>query len=255
MSFDSVPAQAYDRFMGRYSRLLSPQLADLAGVAAGERALDVGCGTGALTAELAARLGESSVAAVDPAPAFVEATKQRHSGAEVVQAKAEKLPFGDNTFDVALAQLVVHFMPDPVVGLSEMGRVTRDGGVVAACVWDFTGGRSPLSLFWRVAGELDPGLFDESERAGTSEGDLERLFGEAGFADVVGSTLEVSMEHSGFDEWWQPYTAGVGPAGEYLARADADRRDHIRERCRAELPDGPFTVTAVAWAARGIVPA
>ncbi|WP_193509271.1 class I SAM-dependent methyltransferase [Cryobacterium sp. BB736] len=255
MSFDTVAADAYDRFMGRYSRLLSPQLADFAGVAAGQRALDVGCGTGALTAELSARLGEDAVAAIDPAPRFVEATQQRHPGAKVVQARAEDLPFGDDAFDVALAQLVVHFMRNPVVGLSEMRRVTRQGGVVAACVWDFTGGRSPLSLFWRVAGETDPGLFDESERAGTSEGDLERLFGAAGFADIVGSALEVSMEHAGFDEWWQPYTAGVGPAGEYLARADADRRDHIRERCRAELPDGPFTVTAVAWAARGTVPA
>ncbi len=246
-----MSAQAYDSFMGRYSRMLSPQLADLAGVTTSQRALDVGCGTGALTTELAERLGESAVAAVDPSSGFVEATRQRHPGAEVVQASAEALPFGNGFFDVTLAQLVVHFMPDPVAGLAEMRRVTREGGVVAACVWDFAGRRSPLSLFWRVASETDPGLVDESERAGTREGDLERLFGEAGLGDVVGAALEVSMEHAGFDEWWQPYTAGVGPAGEYLARADADRRDHIRERCRAELPDGPFTVTAVAWAARG----
>src|SRR5687768_9158867 len=153
MSFD-VAADAYDQFMGRYSRLLSPQLADLAGVQHGQRVLDVGCGPGALTAELVARLGPAAVSAVDPSEPFVAAARARHPGVDVSQASAEDLPFPDGGFDAALAQLVVHFMTDPVAGLTEMARVTRRDGVVVACVWDHAGGLGPLGLFWRAAHAL-----------------------------------------------------------------------------------------------------
>ena len=156
VSFD-VAAEAYDRFMGRYSRLLSPQLADLAGVRGGQRVLDVGCGPGALTAELVARLGAASVAAVDPSQSFVAAIRTRFPGVDVHEAPAERLPFADGAFDAAIAQLVVHFMSDPVAGLTEMARVVRRDGVVAACVWDHAGQHGPLSLFWQAAREIDPG--------------------------------------------------------------------------------------------------
>ena len=142
MTFD-VRADAYDRFMGRYSTPLAPQFADLAGVAAGQRVLDVGCGPGALTTELVRRLGGDAVSAVDPSEPFVAAIQQRQPGVTVRQAAAEQLPFPDRTFDAALAQLVVHFMTDPVAGLREMARVTRPGGVVAVCVWDNAGGKGP----------------------------------------------------------------------------------------------------------------
>src|ERR687898_2831921 len=155
MSF-TVAADAYDRFMGRYSVPLAPRLADFAGVAPGQRVLDVGCGPGALTAELATRLGADAVSAVDPSEPFVAAARERHPGVSVQRAAAEQLPFEDQAFDAALAQLVVHFMADPVVGLREMARVTRKGGFVAACVWDLAGGTAPLSLFWESARELDP---------------------------------------------------------------------------------------------------
>ena len=146
-----MAADAYDRYMGKYSVLLSPQLADFAGVRSGKRVLDVGCGPGALTAELVARVGTSAVAAVDPSESFVAAARQRNPGVEVLQASAERLPFPARTFDAAIAQLVVHFMPDPTRGLAEMARVTRHNGVIAACVWDHGGGQGPLSLFWRPA--------------------------------------------------------------------------------------------------------
>ena len=152
----AVPADAYDRFMGRYSVHLSAQLADLAGVTAGQRVLDVGCGPGALTTELVERLGAASVAAVDPSESFVAAARARLPDVDIRQSSAEQLPFPDDEFDAALAQLVVHFMADPVAGLAEMRRVTRPGGVVAACVWDHAGGRGPLSPFWEAAHELDP---------------------------------------------------------------------------------------------------
>ena len=251
MTFD-VAAEAYDRFMGRYSAPLSPQLADLATVSDGQRALDVGCGPGALTAELARRLGPEAVSAVDPSEPFVAAARARNPGVDVRRASAEHLPFPDRTFDTTLAQLVVHFMSDPVAGLAEMARVTREGGVVAACVWDHAGGHGPLSYFWRAARELDPGLDDESQLAGTREGHLAELFRAAGLHEIRDAVLSVSLEHPTFDEWWEPFTLGVGPAGAYAAGLDAERRAELRERCRRLLPTAPFVLTARAWAARGL---
>ena len=251
MSF-AVGADLYDRFMGRYAVPLAPGFADLAAVDAGRRVLDVGCGPGALTAELVRRLGPSAVSAVDPSEPFVAAARQRHPGVDVQRATAEELPFEDRVFDAALAQLVVHFMTRPVEGLREMARVTRKDGVVAASVWDHAGGQGPLSLYWQAVRELDPDVEDESQLAGAGEGDLGLLFREAGLREIEESTLSVSVEHPSFEEWWEPYTLGVGPAGVYVAGLDAERQARLRERCRAMLPPPPFTVTAVAWAARGL---
>ena len=251
MSF-VVAADAYDRFMGRYSVPLAPPLADFAGVAAGQRVLDVGSGPGALTTELVTRLGADAVSAVDPSEPFVAAAKERHPGVDVQRAAAEQLPFRDRAFDAALAQLVVHFMADPVAGLREMGRVTRERGVVAACVWDHGGGQGPLSTFWEAARELDPKAQDESKLAGSGEGQLTKLFRAAGLDDVEETALPVSVEHPSFEDWWEPYTLGVGPAGGYAAGLDSERQAELRERCREKLPDAPFVLTSRAWAARGL---
>lgn len=250
MSF-SVGADAYDRFMGRYSVPLASQLADFATIAVGQRALDVGCGPGALTGELVRRLGADAVSAVDPSEPFVAAAQQRHPGVRVQRAAAEQLPFEDRTFDAALAQLVVHFMAEPVRGLREMTRVTREDGVVAACVWDHAGGRGPLGAFWQAARELDPDAEDESELAGTREGHLAELFRAAGLHGVEEGVLSVDVQHPSFEEWWQPFTLGVGPAGSYAAGLEAGRQAQLRDRCRELLPAAPFVVTARAWAARG----
>lgn len=254
VSFE-VAADAYDRFMGRYSRHLSAQMADLAGLVAGQRALDVGCGPGALTGELAARLGPSNVAAVDPSASFVSAARARHPGVRVEQAGAEELPFAAGEFDATLAQLVVHFMTDPVGGLVEMARVTRPGGVVVASVWDHAGGQGPLGVFWRAVRQLDPGGIDESGLPGARQGHLGELFAQASLLGIEETTLAANVEHTTFDEWWQPFSAGVGPAGAYVAGLDAGARAELRELCRAMLPAPPFTVTALAWAARGRVAA
>lgn len=252
MSFD-VAAEAYDRFMGRYSRLLAPQLADLAGLKPGLRVLDVGCGPGALTAELVDRLGAEAVTAVDPSVPFVEAARARHPGVDVHLGVAEELPFEADAFDAALAQLVVHFMADPIGGLTEMRRVTRPGGVVVACVWDFAGGGAPLSLFWAVARELHPGALDESRLAGAREAHLRELFAAAGLREVEETALSVEREHAGFDEWWEPYTGGVGPAGSFVRTLAPAQQDELRDRCREMLPEGPFVLVSRAWAALGRV--
>lgn len=252
MSFD-VAAESYDRFMGRYSRGLSAQLADLAGVSAGQRVLDVGCGPGALTGELVARVGPANVAGVDPSAPFVHAARERHPGVDIRQASAAALPFPTAGFDAALAQLVIHFLPDPVAGIREMARVARPGGVIAACVWDHASDRGPLGVYWHAARSLDPDVRDESILPGVREGDLLELFGAAGLRDVRQTTIETSVVHPTFEEWWEPFTAGVGPAGAYVATLDGAGRETLRARCRAALPEEPFTITARAWAAVGRV--
>jgi SAM-dependent methyltransferase len=251
MSFD-VDASAYDSFMGRYSVPLAPELADLAGVTAGQRVLDVGAGTGALTGELVARLGTSSVAAADPSPPFVAAIRDRYPEVDVHQAPAEQLPFPDDSFDASLAQLVVQFMSDPVAGLTEMVRVTRPGGVVAACVWDHGGGRGPLSPLWNAARDLEPDVNDESAAVGVREGQLTEVFTAAGLHRVEESSIGVDVEHPTFEDWWEPFTLGVGPAGAYVAGLSEDARIRLREHLRGVLPEAPFILTARAWAARGL---
>jgi SAM-dependent methyltransferase len=250
MSF-TVP-EAYDRFMGRYSAPLSPQLVELAGVEVGQRVLDVGCGTGALTAELVMRLGPEGVSAVDPSMPFVDAVRARYPGVDVRCASAESLPSPDGTFDATLAQLVVHFMSDPVTGLSEMRRVTRHGGVVAASVWDHATGEGPLRDFWDAARQLDPDVHDESHLPGVREGHLGDLLRAAGAGEVEETELEVTVEHQSFEDWWEPITLGVGPAGSYTASLSPEAKLRLREAARERMPSGPFPLTARAWAVRGI---
>ena len=251
MSFD-VAAESYDRFMGGWSRQLSPLLADLAGIGPGQRVLDVGSGPGSLTAELVARVGAGNVTAIDPSEPFVEAARARNPGVDVRHGSAEALPFAEGTFDAALAQLVVHFMTDPLAGVTEMARVTREGGVVVACVWDFGGDRGPLGPFWPAARELDPDVDDESHRAGARRGHLVELFERAGLRDVREADLEVGRGYPDFDEWWVTFTRGVGPAGGFYASLDLERRAALEARCREMLPAGSFTLAAHAWAARGV---
>jgi SAM-dependent methyltransferase len=246
MTFD-VPADAYVRYMGRYSAPLAEQFVDLVGVRRGQRVLDVGCGPGVLTAPLVERCGADSVAAVDPSPPFVAAARERFARVDVREATAEALPFDDDTFDVALAQLVVHFMADPVAGLREMGRVTRPGGVVSASVWDNAGETGPMQVFWRAAEEADPDAHDEGRMPGSREGHLAELATEAGLTVVRSTSLTVSVHFSSFEEWWAPYLLGVGPAGSYVAGLDPELRSRVEASCRSRFPDGEFEQGGTAW--------
>jgi SAM-dependent methyltransferase len=251
-----APAEHYDRFMGRYGTDLAPAFADAAGVASGMRALDVGCGPGALTAELSDRLGARSVAAVDPAPQFAAACRERNPGADVREGPAEELPWDDGSFDVTVASLVIGFMTDPDRGVREMARVTRAGGAVAACMWDLAGGgMTMLRLFWTAVRRVDPNVESEEPRAGTAEGDIEERFVGAGLEDVTGGALVARADYSGFDDFWEPFTLAVGPAGKHLSSMPDEQQDAVRETCRAELPEeGSFSLDARAWFARGAVP-
>ena len=250
MSFD-VAADAYFRFMGRFAEPLADEFVEYAGVRTGQRVLDVGCGPGALTARLVDRVGVDSVAAVEPSAPFVDAVAQRLPGIDVRRASAEDLPFADEAFDAALAQLVVHFMADPVAGLREMARVTRPSGTVAACVWDHAGGTGPLTLFWAGVHDVDPDAPDGANLAGSREGHLVELFEEAGLGDIAPGALSVTLHFATFDDWWEPFTLGVGPAGEYVAGLDDDERRAVRAACARHLPPAPFDHTATAWSARG----
>ena len=247
MSFD-VSADAYMRFIGRYSEPLAVLFADLAEVGPGQRVLDVGCGPGALTAELVRRAGAKAVSAVEPSESFVAAVRERLPGTDIRKSVAERLPFADDAFDAAMAQLVVHFMADPVLGLREMGRVTRPGGTVAACVWDHAGSRGPLTAFWQAVRELDPAADDESGLAGVREGHLAELFGQAGLGRIEDTTLTVAARYASFGQWWESFNFGVGPAGAYVASLDQEHRTALRERCRRLLPADPIEISGTAWA-------
>lgn len=249
VTFD-VAADSYSRFMGRFSEPLAVRFAEVAEVLAGQRVLDVGCGPGALTARLVERLGSGAVSAIDPSASFVSALRARFPDIDVRRGVAEQLPFPDDSFDIVLAQLVVHFMTDPVAGLREMARVTRPGGLVAACVWDHAGGGGPLAAFWQAVHDVDPHARDESGLAGAREGHLAQLCDAAGLTHIEPTSLTVTVRFATFADWWEPFTLGVGPAGACVAQMDQARRDVLQARCAELLPPAPFDVAASAWCVR-----
>jgi SAM-dependent methyltransferase len=250
-----VSGEVYDRFMGRYSAPLAVELADAAGVDAGQQVLDVGCGPGALTAELRRRLGADRVTAVDPSEPFVEACRQRNPGVDVRLGRAEELPFADAAFDTALACLVLHFVTDPTATAHELHRVVRPGGTVAACVWDVEG-MTMLRVFGEAARATDPDAPPGSyPRAFGRKGEIADLFRSVGLEDIADGALDVETTYADYDEFWQPFTFGTGPAGAYVVSLDADRQKRLREEMRTRLghPAGPFTLPARAWYATGRV--
>lgn len=249
---------SYDSFMGRYSLRLAPRFADFAGIESGQSALDVGCGPGALTGELVHRLGASQVAACDPSPSFVAACLARNPGVEVVDGRAESLPFEANRFDRVLAQLVLHFVADPELAAAEMSRVLRPGGRASACVWDFSGGMEMLSQFWLVVLGLDPDAPDhERDLRFGREGEIAALFARAGFVDVIEDKLSVQVAYVDFDELWAGFLAGIGPAGSYVVSLEDRARQRLRHRFLEALgsPTSAFSLSAVAIAASGRKPA
>lgn len=254
-----TPAEAYDGHIGRYSHELAGALIAAAGLRPGHRALDVGCGPGALTSELVALLGAAQVAAVDPSVPFAEACGRRLPGVRVEVASADALPFEDAAFDDTLAQLVVNFMTDPPAGVREMQRVTRPGGTVSAAVWDYAGEMTLLRRFWDAAVALDPSAADRDEgrcMPFCTVDELGALWSTAGLADVHVRPAVVAAGYDDFEDLWQPLELGVGPSGAYATSLPAERRTALKAEVRRRLGvgDAPFRLTARAWIATGRVP-
>lgn len=255
-----VPVDAYDRHVGRYSGQLASALIAFSDIGSRMRALDVGCGPGALTAALAERVGPANVCGIDPSDVFVDACRARLPGVEVRSAAAERLPFADSVFDAALSQLVVNFMDDAETGVAEMARVTRPGGMVISCVWDYAGEMTLLRAFWDAVRSVDP------ERAAASdegvvmrwcaEGELAELWRTAGLRDVRFGPLVVRASYAGFEDLWSPFLAGIGPSGAFCTSLDDEPRAALHDAYRAQLAvgDEPFELTARAWATAGRVP-
>ena len=254
-----APAEVYDRFVGRYSPALARAMCKAAEVQAGQRALDVGCGSGALVEVLAGVLGAENVAGIDPSEPFVEATRARVPGARIVVGSAESLPFADGEFDATLSQLVVNFLTDPEQALREMSRVTRKGGVVAGCVWDYGGEMTMLRTFWDAAAALDPERVEPLMETYTMRfarpDELEELWRGSGLGDVEVAAIVVEASYDDFEDLWSPFPTGVGPAGAYAASLGGEAQAALRDEFSRRLgdPEGPFTLSARAWRAVGRV--
>jgi SAM-dependent methyltransferase len=244
--------EAYARHVGRYGAGLASALCDATGVTTGDSALDVGCGPGVLAAELARRLGAERVAGVEPSAPFLEAARAAVPGADLRSGRAEELPFADDSFDVVLSQLVVNFMEDAPRGVAELARVARR--TVASAVWDYAGEMTMLRAFWDAALEVDPGAPDEGRTMRyCSPAELRALWEAAGLARVATGELRVSADYAGFDDFWTPFTTGLGPSGAYLASLGDEQREAFRAACFRRLgePEGAFTLAARAWFVRG----
>ncbi|MDX6615470.1 MAG: hypothetical protein QOD60_561 [Solirubrobacterales bacterium] len=254
----AAPAESYDDFMGRYSRALAPPFARFASISPGLRVLDVGAGPGALTEVFAEVVGAASVAAAEPSAQFAEACAERVPGADVRQTSGEALPWGADSFDVAAAQLVLNFMKDADQGVEEMQRVVKPGGTVATCIWDTGGGMEMLRAFWEAAIALNPSAPAEGARARFGvPGELRALFATAALEDVVVEPIDVEGAYEDFDDFWRPFTGGVGPAGSYCVSLTDEAQGALREECRMRLnkKSGPFRLGARSWAIRGRKPA
>jgi SAM-dependent methyltransferase len=252
-------AEAYDRHIGRYGPALARALIEATNVSAGQRALDVGCGPGALTEVLSEVLGADRVTAIDPSEPFVEACARRLPAVDVRAGSAEALPFSDHSFDVTLAQLVVNFMSDPRAGVGEMRRVTRPGGAVAAAVWDYAGEMTLLRRFWDAAVSLDPDAADRDEGRSMpycTPQELEGLWRNAGLREPAVSALVVDAQYGGFDDLWQSLEHGAGPSTAYATSVPHEHRARLRDELRRRLGVGeePFQLTARAWGVIGTAP-
>jgi len=251
---------AYERYIGRWSRAVAPAFLDWLAAPPRQRWLDVGCGTGALTAAIAGRCAPAALAAVEPSDGFRAAARRNLDGrAEVLAGSATALPLADAAVDVVVSGLVLNFVPDPRAGLVEMARVARPGGTIAAYVWDYAGRMDYLRAFWDAAGALDPAAraLDEGVRFPMCRPEaLTAAFAAAGLGDVATTAIDVPARFATFEDAWQPFLGGQGPAPSYVASLDPAARERLGDALRARWPaaaDGSIELLARAWAARGTV--
>lgn len=263
-TFVTRGADKYDAYMGRWSRRLAPLFLDFAGLAAGERVLDVGCGTGSLTFVLPGRADIAAVEAVDLQEPFIEAARERNSDPRITFRKGDacNLEFPDGQFDRALSLLVLHFVSDAQRAVAEMRRVVRPGGVAAATVWDNFGGQPAIRMFWDTVAAIEPRALERRNasliRPMTRAGELGSAFAKAGFTDIAETMLTIQMEFANFDDYWTPMLTGQGTHAEFLASLPDTTRDAIIAAVRTGYlcghADGPRSFVSTAWAVRGAVP-
>jgi SAM-dependent methyltransferase len=257
-----VAGDFYEPYVGRWSRRVAAGLLDWLRLPAGLAWLDVGCGTGALTATILEKADPASIVGIDPSAGFLEHARARIPDARVSfqVADAQALPFGDDAFDVAASALVLNFVPQPARAVAEMARAVRPAGTVAAYVWDYAGRMELMRHFWDAAAALDPRAveLDEGRRFPLCQPEpLAELFTRAGLQSVVGVAIDVTTPFRDFDDYWTPFLGGQGPAPGYAMSLSEDERMRLRERLRAALPrraDGAIELTARAWAVRGRAP-
>ena len=251
---------AYDRHVGRYGPELASEMVRVTGVRPGHRALDVGCGTGALTVTLAEVLGAGNVAAIDPSERFVAATRARLPAADLRVGVGEELPWGDGEFDAVLAQLVVDGMSDARRGAAEMRRVARPGGAISACIWDFDNGMALLRAVWDSALDVDADLarsFGADKRNPYSRPrEIEELWRTTGLEGVELGQIEAGADYADFDDLWYPFANGVGNLGRFHEALDEGARERFKRGAAERLgsPSGPLRLTATAWYVRGTAP-
>ena len=248
----------YERFMGRWSRLLATELIAFAGVKDGERVLDVGTGTGALAAALVKSAPGAQVVGIDPSAGFIAyAQKDVGPRARFEVGDAQALKFTDASFDAAMALLVMNFVPDHAKAALEMRRVTRPGGTVSACVWDYDAGMQMLRYFWDEVVALDPAMAAKDERNMklSRQGQLGDLWKKAGLVNVEEKALTIDQRYSSFHDYWEPFLKGAGPGGAYVVSLPEPKRQQLEDRMRARLlkngQDAPFTLKARAWCVKG----
>jgi SAM-dependent methyltransferase len=249
-------SDGYERFMGRWSRRLAPLFVTFAGVTEGDRVLDVGSGTGAL-AVTAAAIESVQVTGIERSPAYVRyaGDNAEADGVRFEIGDAMSLPFSDDAFDRTLSMLVLNFVPDPAAALRQMIRVTRPGGVVAAAVWDYGDGMQMLRTFWGYAVALDPDAAPRDERHMPLciRGALADLWRTHGLRDIDEQPLTIDMAFASFDDYWQPFLCGQGPAGVYVSSLSASARDALEATLRERLGVDGLALRARAWAVRGVV--
>jgi SAM-dependent methyltransferase len=262
--FHAKNAAVYEQLMGRWSRRLASPFLEFAGLEAGERVLDVGCGTGSLTFTIPRVADVSHVEGIDYSEPYVEAARERNTDSRVTISRGDAcaLAFPESAFDRALALLVLHFIPETEQAVREMSRVTRPGGTVAAAVWDSYGGMPYQRMFWDTAVALDPDAAaaraESYFKPMTRPGEIGALWRKVGLDEVSETSITIRMDYLSFEDFWRPYADGEGPLGQYVTRLDGDKRTAFERNLRAAYeagePDGPRSFAATAWACRGIVP-
>jgi SAM-dependent methyltransferase len=261
-TFNARDADEYERSMGRWSRRLAPGVIAFASIAGAHRVLDVGCGTGSLLFELARDPGLTEMTGIDASEIYVEAARGRTSDPRIAihHGDACAMPFEDAAFDAAISQLVLQFVPDPLQAVREMRRVVRQGGVVAAAVWNSFGGMPHQRMFWDTAAMLDPKAVPlraaTFSRKTTVKGDLPSLFEQAGLSGITESSATIWMDFADFADFWGPIAGGEGTLGKYATSLSAELAGQLEAHCRVAFesgrPDGPRHFACTAFLCRGI---